>query len=916
MDRPVFQLCIRAARACGRGVLTLARWTLWLGLGILLAFQVYIARTHELGLPRFLRAAMEERLAETGIHAAFGRAIFDPSGRILIERVELRLPGFEEPVATARGMYLRLDPWALALGRFKPVELRVTGASLAVPAMLSPSGRADEIVRDLDAGLSAAGTGARLDYLTCRVGNLAVAARGAVQVPPAAGRPNAPPLAGYLAENYGALSRRCAAGITLLDALDRPVLRLVLSPGGAGAASVRATLDADGLRLAAPAGFRAGRFEASGSFAVSGNAVVPAEFRAEVSEAEATFIGGAAVRRLRARLRGAQWDLAAAELSAGGETARDVIVVAGPAEADGRLPDVFQVEANGRLWSEPLAVRAAIDLGRRAAEAAFEGALGPGILDAAGARLGSDLRKSVNFTESVAIRGELRLDPGWKFARGSARVAAKGIAARGVVLDEVRGLLEFDGRRLAAAEAFARVGENFARGSYEQDVATNDYRFVLVGRLRPLDISPWIGAAWWREFFGDFGFPAEPPSADIDLHGCWGNGRKAIVFVAVDSASPVVRGVPFDRVYARLFIRPQFKDGLRLTAVRGASSVAGTFSHLMDLNEPRRWSADVDLVSTLDRDSGARILGPAGARALAPFATERPPLVRVRGRLQGPGNPGGPHTDLHIEAETDGIFRYEGFPLERVAFTADVKDDRIDIGPVSAGFAGGTLSGKGRVWGQDGVRRLSFEASLANATLGPAILVLEGFSAQRQHRSPQALGDFLKEKSDVQLDAAASAEGLFDDPYSFHGEGTAALKGAELGQVRMFGMLSELLRFTSLRFTSAKASFAIDGRNLVFQEISVTGANSGIAAHGTYALDRHALDFNARINPFQESKAFAQKFIDVFLAPLTGVLEVKLTGDIDKPRWMFANGPSNLLRNLGEESDRGAAGPALPAPLK
>jgi hypothetical protein len=330
----------------------------------------------------------------------------------------------------------------------------------------------------------------------------------------------------------------------------------------------------------------------------------------------------------------------------------------------------------------------------------------------------------------------------------------------------------------------------------------------------------------------------------------------------------------------------------------------------MDFDDKRRWSANVDLESTLGLDTAATMLGPVGAQTLAPFAAERPPRVTVRGRMDGPGAPGGPHTDLHLEVATDGIFRYRDFPVEHAAFAADVRDDTITIGPFAAGLAGGTLTGRGEVRGRDPGRRLSLEASLANATLGPAIMVLEDYSARRQHRPPPALGEFLKEKADVRLDLSASAEGLFGDPYSFHGQGAATLKGSELGQVRMLGLLSELLRFTALRFTSARAAFQIDGKQLVFPDISVTGANSGIAAHGTYALDRHELDFKARINPLQESKAFAQKFIDAFLTPLTGVLEVKLAGQIEKPQWMFVNGPSNLLRNLSQE----AAPEPKPAP--
>ena len=896
MARRLLHLGAMGARACARGALTFALWTVWLGLGILLALQIYVARTHELGLPRSVRTAFEEWLAEAGIHATFSRAIFDPSGRILIEHVTLTLPGFEEPVATAQALYMRLDPWALVVRRFEPLELRVTGVSLAVPAMLSPSGRADEIVRDLDAGLSAVGEDVSLDYLSCQVGNLAVTARGVVRAATVPGRPGTPAITGYVVKNYGAFSRQCAAAIVRLGALDRPRLHLVLSPAQAGIATARARLEAEGLKLTAPVGLQAGPLEADGSFELSEKGLAPVELSAETSALEISSLGGVAVRGLRVRREGTSWQATASEVSTQGVSAGDVIAIVQPAAA------AFQADVRALLWSEPLAARGRIDLGRRTADVHFEGAVGGGVLDAVGERVHRDLRRFVNFTAPVAIRGEVRLDPGWKFAGVSARVAAKGISARGVTIDEARGLVEFDGRRRAAPEAFARVGEDEARGSYEEDIATRDYRFLLEGRLRPLDISPWILGNWWREFFGNFQFPAAPPAANIDLRGRWTDGRKVVVFVAVDSASPVVRGAPFDRVRTRLFVRPQFKDGLDLEVIGAAGSVTGTFSHRMDFDNKTRWSADLDVVSTLGLDTATAILGPVGARVLAPFAFERPPRVKVRGRLEGPGNPGGPHTDLHIEAATDGIFRYEDFPVERVTFTADVRDDMIAIGPLTAGFAGGSLAGRGKVWGRGADRRLSMEASLANATLGPAIMVLESYSARRRHRPPPPLGEFLKDKADVRLDVSASAEGLFGDPYSFHGQGTATLNGAELGQVRMLGLLSELLRFTALRFTSARAAFKIDGKQLVFPEISVTGANSGIAARGTYAMDRHELDFKARINPLQESKAFAQKFIDVFLMPLTDVLEVKLTGQIEKPRWMFVNGPSNLLLNLSQEA--------------
>jgi hypothetical protein len=118
--------------------------------------------------------------------------------------------------------------------------------------------------------------------------------------------------------------------------------------------------------------------------------------------------------------------------------------------------------------------------------------------------------------------------------------------------------------------------------------------------------------------------------------------------------------------------------------------------------------------------------------------------------------------------------------------------------------------------------------------------------------------------------------------------------------VRLLGLLSDLINFTALRFTSARTDFKLEGRKLVFPSVNITGANSAIQAHGDYTLDRHRLDFNARVYPFQESKSIFQNVMGAVLSPLSAVLEVKLTGPLDAPEWSFVVGPTNFLRALSQ----------------
>ncbi|MCC6414426.1 MAG: hypothetical protein IT582_00740, partial [Opitutaceae bacterium] len=149
------------------------------------------------------------------------------------------------------------------------------------------------------------------------------------------------------------------------------------------------------------------------------------------------------------------------------------------------------------------------------------------------------------------------------------------------------------------------------------------------------------------------------------------------------------------------------------------------------------------------------------------------------------------------------------------------------------------------------------------------------------------------------------------------GSGNAELSGRGLGEIKLLGLLSELLRFTSLRFNHLSTNFTVERDKVVFPEVSLTGSNSAINARGSYSLAQGELDFNARVYPFQESEFFLKTVVGAVLTPLSNVLEVKLTGELAKPKWAFVIGPTNLLRSLGEAAATSTEpAPVTPAPAE
>jgi hypothetical protein len=917
MASPRLHFCIRGARFCGECVATVALWTLWLGLALVFAIQVYLASNRQLELPGFVIGDLEGRLAASGMHATFGRTLFDPSGRVLIQDVRVTLTSFEDPVLTASSVYVKLDPWKLLAGRFEGRELRVNGLSLRVPAMLSASGRSEEAVRDIDAAFLPDGDDLKVEYLSGRVGNLTVLVRGALRLGGARpGRRTPLPSAELLARNFASFSRGFSEAIERLGAFDQAVLRVRLAPSKSGGAMADLVLLARGLNLTAPVQLQASDLQASTRAPILGTGRQPIEIRLEAGDLRLSRGDGA--RNIRVRIRGflgpgaLHLDARELELAASSAKAQGAAIGAPFATVEpGPLPKL-RAEACGWLMDSPMAVGADADLKAQTADLRFDGELAPAVVDLAAARLGRDLRKFAAPAAPAEVSGGARFGPGWKFERVEARVAVHGLKAHGVPLDDVRGRIEFDGQRLMASEVSVRAGENYAHGSYEQQVASRDFRFLMEGRLRPLFIAPWF-PRWWTSIFKNFGFPAEPPAASVDVGGRWTDPKRTSTFAQVDSARPVVGGISFERVRTRFFVRPTSIDGLEVVAARGPGEIRGAFARRISSGAAASQNLEFEGISSLDPRVFAKFFSPSGAAFASHIAFEKPPVVNLKGWIRTSKSSDGPHRAGHFELGSEGPLQFYDWPLDQVSFDADLRDDELKIDSFGAAFAGGTAAGRIEIHGRGADRQVDFSASCADASLSQAIAAAAGYLAQRKGGRPVAPTTFLKEKTNVRFTLSVSAKGRYADPYSYEGRGKVSLQGAELGGVRMLGLLSELIRFTSLRFTSAHADFQVAGRQLIFPNVSVTGANSGIEARGIYALDKHELDFRAKIYPFKQSKMLPQILAGAVLTPLSYALEVRLTGSVTQPSWKLVNGPSNLLYNLAQPSAAPLPKPGAPS---
>ncbi|MGH7959062.1 MAG: AsmA-like C-terminal region-containing protein, partial [Opitutaceae bacterium] len=833
------EVCSRVVRGFFGMVFSFVLWTIWLGLVVLVFFQLYIVSANELAIPDFVLREVEARLEKSGIRATFSRTSFDPVGRVLIENVKLSLPAFAEPVVTARSAFVRLNPWLLVVGRIEPREIRLTDVAAFVPAMLSRSGRPEEVLRNLDATIEPARRMITIHQLSAVIAGVPVTARGSLTVAPGPDeKPGLEKVAEFLARQFPTACRQAlAASEYIAQQFDEPALHLEFTPSESGAATIQVLALARAARLTKPLAAEATNLRATTRLLLFGDAPPSnVEFSAaEVRLPGATRVTGLEARIIgRLRMKGLQFDLREMAATADAVTAEDVDVRAISARIFPRTLPLIEMHAVASVLGSPLNGRADVDVAARHGLVRFDGAISPRVLDLVSKRRGVNVKKFIDFAALDAEGAVARFGANWRFEKLTARVRVPRLEAHGVTLEDGRADIEFEPGRLYSPNAFARVGNNFAHGSYEHDLKTNHYRFLLEGRLRPLDISEWF-RAWWTNFFGQFEFRSTPPIANVDVRGSWRDGRQSNIFVFAEVPQVVVRGTELDRVRTRIFIRPAFFDGLELLALRGKGNAHGRFTYVGDPATHAWHTLELGLDSTLDLSIASQLLGPAGAKTLGSFRLAQPPDLKVRGQFAGPNAPGGEREKLRIEARTAGEFRFHDFPLHDVSFIATLDRDDIVLDDVEALFAGGTAKGHARVWGIGGQRRLGFDVALENASLGKVAAGLGEFLAAKKNAAPAPPGRYVQEKADVQLNLSASAEGRYDDPFSYRGDGSAMLHGAEIGEVPLLGTLSELLKFTALRFTEARGNFKIENTRLVFPEVTLRGANSAVDAHGVYA---------------------------------------------------------------------------------
>jgi len=934
MPPPVKSPVKSPLRFCVSCCVTLGCWAVWLVLAAALAAQIYVIAAKDLPVPGFVLRRIEAELAAQNLAVRFGQAHFDPDGHLLLENLELRSVAFEEPILTSRLVYLRKSPWSVLAGRLVPDEVRLEGATLQLPAMLSPSGAPEPLFREVAASLRFDQPVAHVDQFAFKLDRLAVTVRGSVQAP--RGEAGADWSLEDLAQRFVRLGRTLALQLPHLHAVENPALTLDLSPRPEGGFAADWLFTADSLREPAGMPLRLGPFSARGAWHTGRPATEALDL--DFATGRLAYGDHADVAALRGHLtvrptdsllrpEGLAWSVAAGAVEVRDESVPGVVLRGDVAPGRGGLA----LDAALPLENEVFTVAVRADLREKTATVDLAGLVRPALVNRNLTRYTPRLAPYLNFLDPVALTASATFAPGWKFSGLQSRVRGGRLDSHGVPVTTTLGRIDLSpGLDFLAHEATARIGENYGRGSYWMNFRTMDYRLLLNGRLRPPAITGWFRSAWWPAFWRNFEFAA-PPWADVDVSGNWRDGSRTSYYGYTRAAEARVLGADFERLRTRIFVRPRFIRVQVDEAGRagGLQQAAGWFERISD--DDRLATLRFDLQGNLDAPTLTKLAGETAASLLAPWQFTEPPALHVQGRIDYPEGRAQP--DLEFSGRAALPVRYFGFPLDAISAEGRVRGATVQLDAVDFKVAGGTGSGKASISGTGRDRQLGFDLYLKDADLARTIRATEEYEAARSGLSavpPVKESRFMKRASGGRLELALSAQGNPDSFESFRGSGNLKLTGAELAEVQLFGLLSQVLsavslNFSSLKLDTARSSFQLDQGRLHFPDVKLTGPNSVTDAVGDFRFANKSLDFAAKFRPYEENRNLLTGVIGLVVNPISSFFELKLTGTLANPKWSMVIGPGSLRTPpsapAGGTPPPGSTGepalvPATPPPLE
>ncbi|MGD9782180.1 MAG: AsmA-like C-terminal region-containing protein [Kiritimatiellia bacterium] len=408
------------------------------------------------------------------------------------------------------------------------------------------------------------------------------------------------------------------------------------------------------------------------------------------------------------------------------------------------------------------------------------------------------------------------------------------------------------------------------------DLASHRFEARVQGTLDPHALKPAMTPNM-RNVVEWFGI-REPVAANLMVGGVAGN-PAIYCYGPVQAKNLAIQGVAVSSLQGRLDITNEVMHVAGATLVRPEGAARGDV-HMAFSNQTLRLEG---VESTLDPRAVAQMIGPAVAQFMEPFHLNVPTRLEVDGLLDY-CNFSLNQLHARVDAHRFGFDRWEA---DRAEFELFVLGRRLRFTNAVATAYGGRFAGHGALYPVAGDSNWRYEVDFAATNVDMTNLLF-------------AATGVPSEKLSGTLDGAAAIGGYVGKGTGTNvsGRGYANVRNGKLFETRLFQYLSDLLKkilpdFTMLAQTEAVGRFTIANGRLTSRDIQLQGTVFSVKASGDYAFGG-ALDYRVEVQLLRGGPIAA--IVRLATLPVTRLLEFRLTGTFDDPRWSPVNlNPAELF---------------------
>ncbi|MGB0578176.1 MAG: hypothetical protein ACPGVU_00610 [Limisphaerales bacterium] len=439
---------------------------------------------------------------------------------------------------------------------------------------------------------------------------------------------------------------------------------------------------------------------------------------------------------------------------------------------------------------------------------------------------------------------------------------------RGITFDSAKTDLSLTNQLLILPNLHIVRPEGELHLTYTNHLLTRDYSFGIDSLINIHVAAPVLGEGE-RKGLKYLTLNQEMPFLRGTLWGRWGDLSRTGLKAYTRMTNFAVRGQHVDRLEAKASMTNGLLVLTDIKAKRPEGIITSPYIDI-DLKANRVFMTNVN--SAVDFMFIPTIIGPKTAKAVSHYHFPKTPNVIINGSV-GTGRDAEKEADLHFDLVAPH-FHWFKFNLNNVVGRIDWMTNKLSITNLTAGFYGGEIEGDlffdfDPPVGND----FTFDLTYTNASLRGLIADISNPTNRLEGRV----------SGDVNVTSGNTA--YWD---SWQGHGDITLTNAVLWDIPVFGMVSPVLnnllpgvRLGNSRAEEAAGKFVMTNSIIRTEDLIIQSPPVRLYYRGT-------VDFDANIDARVEAKMFRDKLImtrllDVFTAPITKILEHKVTGTLGKP---------------------------------